>query len=690
MCGFFGKNITMGFAVEQDSKNSKTVFYIVIILIMICNIGFLFYYAHLMPLHGDEAGFWFNWTNKSILNRFFNNNVSISLTPPWHGVTIYLAKISIYIFGNTGIGLRLPVIFFGVLSSWLLYIFTKQITEKTEVALLAATFLFLNPFFSHYSHELRGYSSLFFFSLCSYYCVFKVTRSQNNIRYFVFLFLSFFGCYISNLASPLFFSTFLVTIFIFKFLGEYTKSGRMFQHLNSLTYQKLFLFSFISSMVFGYLFFYFDASYFKVMKGANFYGGQSSNLTNIPDFFSSFLGYKYLDDSAAEIYRYPGYIWFCSLAFFLVGVIKSFRKKEFFALFFLILLAVTALFYSISPSNIHTRSAVFLLPFFVIFQAVGAVALTKFILISISSKETATNKLYWILTGFTILYFSFLHIGKYNKLDLKAGNPYELARDYLNKHSGPNDLIISSIQDTFTAFYFSNTIRKKIKNIYENNKLENIIFLNNLSKDEIILNNYYGRNPIAFNSENGLSKLNEFENHGKRGHKIKIYKKSIIDPYTIDLNFKLLLKAEFIGDNNRCTKSVSTTKEGFFLTCPDSRIVCSESKLNLSTLKTQNHKQLVIFKHINLKGSFFRTLAFLEPIPKNSLKTFDPRNFLTNKFKINPLAQNIADLDLFAKNIMVLNYSLQTLSTNQNLVACMVGDLFNNNSLIQGIKVFNF
>ena len=160
---------------------SKRFYYFILTTIFLANVGFLFYYAYLMPLHVDEAGFWFNYTNKSLLNRFFNDNVSMGIWPPYHGLTIYLAKISLPIFGNTGIGLRFPVIFFNILSSWLLYIFTKKITGKTEMAVLATVLLSLNPFFSHYSHELRGYPSLFFFCLCSYLCFFKLIQNKRNI-----------------------------------------------------------------------------------------------------------------------------------------------------------------------------------------------------------------------------------------------------------------------------------------------------------------------------------------------------------------------------------------------------------------------------------------------------------------------------------------------------------------------------
>ena len=37
-------------------KVSKNIFYTTIILVLVINVGFLIYYAYLMPLHVDEAG----------------------------------------------------------------------------------------------------------------------------------------------------------------------------------------------------------------------------------------------------------------------------------------------------------------------------------------------------------------------------------------------------------------------------------------------------------------------------------------------------------------------------------------------------------------------------------------------------------------------------------------------------------
>ena len=107
-------------------KTSKKIFYASGLIAIIGGILSLFYYAYLMPLHVDEAGWWFNYTNKAYQYRFIFNPLD-----PNHTLTIYLAKISLLVFGNTGIGLRFPVIFFGVLSAGIFFLFVRKVTSSS-------------------------------------------------------------------------------------------------------------------------------------------------------------------------------------------------------------------------------------------------------------------------------------------------------------------------------------------------------------------------------------------------------------------------------------------------------------------------------------------------------------------------------------------------------------------------------
>ena len=92
------------------------------------------------------------------------------------------------------------------------------------------------------------------------------------------------------------------------------------------------MFSIFSSLFFVCLVFYLDYSAFSV--GQYYQGNRSANLIAIPDFFSAFLGYKYLDDVTSAIYHYPVEIYGVSVFCFAVGFIYFFREKQIHAYFF--------------------------------------------------------------------------------------------------------------------------------------------------------------------------------------------------------------------------------------------------------------------------------------------------------------------------------------------------------------------
>ena len=76
-------------------EETKKIFYASGLVVVTGGILSLIYYAYLMPLHVDESGFWFNYSNKSYQYRFIFNPLN-----PNHTLTIYLAKISLWIFEN--------------------------------------------------------------------------------------------------------------------------------------------------------------------------------------------------------------------------------------------------------------------------------------------------------------------------------------------------------------------------------------------------------------------------------------------------------------------------------------------------------------------------------------------------------------------------------------------------------------
>ena len=197
-------------------KKTKNLYYFSVWFVIVGGMISLIYYSFLMPLHVDEAGFWHNYTNKSIHYRFIPNHLN-----PNHTLTMYLAKISLGIFGNTGIGLRFPVIIFGIFSAGILYIFVKKVTGSKTIGALASALLLLNPFFLHYSHELRSYPGYFFFLVGCYLCLNNLLEKGNRTSIWALIFLLFAICYVANLAAPIFFTIFLASIWIFVVLSKF-------------------------------------------------------------------------------------------------------------------------------------------------------------------------------------------------------------------------------------------------------------------------------------------------------------------------------------------------------------------------------------------------------------------------------------------------------------------------------------
>ena len=450
-------------------ERTKKIFYASGLVAITGGILSLIYYAYLMPLHVDEAGLWFNYSNKSYQYRFIFNPIN-----PAHTLTIYLAKVSLWMFGNTGIGLRFPVIVFSVLSVGVFYLFVRKVTGSSVTGVIGASLLFLNPFFLHYSHELRGYSAYFFFLVCCYLCFIRLLEGGNRLSTWAILFILFVACYVANLAAPIFFLVFLATIWIFVILRKVVSIGDRVPGFENIRIGSLFTYSAIAASFFAFIMFYVDRTVTLHQFAVH---SKGSNYLAIPDLFSTFLGYHYLDDATSELYSYPIIIWLISLSSFLYGLWSFIKNKAWHASFFLLMFILNSLFYISLQTWIPLRSSIYLFPFILLFQACGLKAVIEIAVNRFSSLEHRDRYSYLALTGVLVCYFSFFSIGKYRNFDPDSGNPFELTRSYLKNNIGPNDLIISSLYDTKGGFYLGDMIRKNNFNIYENGRIENIYYL---------------------------------------------------------------------------------------------------------------------------------------------------------------------------------------------------------------------
>ena len=75
---------------------------------------------------------------------------------------------------------------------------------------------------------------------------------------------------------------------------------------------------------------------------------------------------------------------------------------------------------------------------------------------------------------------------------------------------------------------------------------------------------------------------------------------------------------------------------------------------------------------------------------EKAIKEKQPFKPIPNIYLFNNLVNNIYDMDLYRKSVDLIDVSLQKMGNGKNTLFCMSGKLFEGNSLINGIKVFNW
>jgi len=70
----------------------------------------------------------------------------------------------------------------------------------------------------------------------------------------------------------------------------------------------------------------------------------------------------------------------------------------------------------------------------------------------------------------------------------------------------------------------------------------------------------------------------------------------------------------------------------------------------------------------------------------NRGKPLDP---FPNIYMVNHLVNNINDTDGFKRNVDIIDVTLQKVVNGKNILSCMKNSLFQGDSLINGVRVFN-
>ena len=95
---------------------------------------------------------------------------------------------------------------------------------------------------------------------------------------------------------------------------------------------------------------------------------------------------------------------------------------------------------------------------------------------------------------------------------------------------------------------------------------------------------------------------------------------------------------------------------------------------------------------MNDKGTKRASYASMRSMPPSAkaIKEKLPFSPIADIYLLNRLVNNIYDLDLYRKNVDLIDISLQKMGGSKNILFCMGGRLFEGNSLIKGVKVFNW
>ena len=675
---------------SHSESTAKRIYFAVIGFICVASLVMIFFYAYLIPLHEDEAGYWWNFTNKTIENRHIPNDQI-----PNHTLVIYGAKLSLKVFGYNGIGYRFPVIFFSLLSVGVMFVLARQFLKSDFKASLAVGLMFLCPWYLHHSHELRGYTSYLFFALVVFILLDRILKEGDRPALWVLMLGAFVGCYYSSMGSVVFIFNFMATLWILKVAQWLMPQNERLSSFQAISFSSFFIFSLVATGIMAFIIFNLDLLLILKNREYQIIHGDTpwSSVEMVKlasDIFSTFLGYRYLDDPPSILYHYPLPVWIFSLVCFFYGLKLALDSRQTPALIFVTLFATTFIFNLANQHYIQTRAVCYLLPFLLIYQTVGLIGLIKAGIKRTRFKTQEQERIYGILAGILLIYFSMLSIGKYQNLEAKSGNPYEQVKSFLLNETGSKDLIISSLRDTVGGFYLGDTIRDHTSNIFNNDHLEAIIYLTrNHAEEGITLKNYFLQ-PEEFINLSRFSKVAQFENHGVRGNQIFVYKSKLKESHQVgNLSQDILKKFEYVGGDGKLCRKEMEGKD-FKLLC-EGTLACTRNEIKNSNIEvSQDHYQLLIFYNIKDSGTRHPAIAVINRPEQLKGGFFVSDRFFSEANFINLMVDDLDDLDRYGKNIVSITPSLQQLNHNQSLILCMAGDLVHGNSLIKRIKLFNF
>ena len=196
---------------------------------------------------------------------------------------------------------------------------------------------------------------------------------------------------------------------------------------------------------------------------------------------------------------------------------------------------------------------------------------------------------------------------------------------------------------------------------------------------------------VKFLSLEKFEPVVSYKNIGVRPTEVNILKlKKVKINELIHFNQQNLLIPRY-SDKDKKSCTIKIDGPGIRLSC-DGSMACADRMLVFQGIN-KNDLQFILFNHVNDRGASAISYASLKSLNQSFIseetknQRLDP---FPNIYMLNYLINNIDDTDIYNKNIKIIDVTLQKMGNGENVFFCMKSSLLKNDSLINGVRVFNW
>ena len=493
---------------------------------------------------------------------------------------IFLAKLSLKLFGDREFALRLPEFCAGIIALPLAYQVGKMITCSRFGACIGTLLLTFSSFHLFHTRLSKGNSLTVFLSLLLVFITYKILRKKNLKIWSVLFFLTGLGM-ILIVPSNAYFLTGIGVFYAIILFHDYRNFNILRHDLFKLISPLLLLFG----VIVGYFLYIFTDLKRAIAGEANFYKSYSGvdavgTSKDIGFDFEQFISFF-------DTFISPWGNWL--YVFLLFGLVRLYKAKGF--TLFISLIVIPIIITLISGLMGPPRVYIYWLPFILIVTGFG---LTEF-LVWVHARFPSylayslgaiilTVIVFYPLKTYSINLSKVLHSNQVTTLrDAKA------AKSFIDNNISQNDLLVIPFADRVLNYYLGERIALNMLNILQEGRLEKIFFL---ASSKVA--------PHSIPNIGVSSDIDVLENHSfkvkKTFGKLKLY----------DLNFSIKKLAPLNTDRDYENHlDLSYNKNTLLNNVKQPRIAGKEA-LSLTQSAGQGRAMSKNFKMIknNKKGSF--------------------------------------------------------------------------------------